>query len=465
MSVECYEFQLINNSRLPEAWKSQNDLDNLEEFLQQNWEQRYAFYNDSTVSKKQQFLSFLSNKRIKTNKYIGTVSFKGEQINIYPKMFKTDIDDRDTSELNQKHLMKNVVEWVNYCTKTDYPFINSSLDLDDTDDFKELFITIYLNYVTKALERGLYYQYIEETDDLSSIKGKFDVKDYICNKLPNGNGDKFNCAYSKFEYDNKINRIIKCTCKMLINMSNKSNQNKIRHILMKMSDVSDEQMFPSDCDGIRFTRRNQNFNIIISMSKMFLLNKFSSYSLDTSSSFCFLFPTDMLFEGFVGGYFKSVLTEMGGNAYLQKSDSYLFDEFSIGDVNIGPTLLTRYDILIEYKQKLFILDTKYKETERFEYNDGIDSKTLHFYEPQDCYQICEYAREKSCKDVYLLYPMYRYEEPDFKKTIGLNKGTGDYLGLDIVIHFVRLPFIFEENETTVYDNLKKIIQFILDDKI
>ena len=47
---------------------------------------------------------------------------------------------------------------------------------------------------------------MDETEDCSSIKGKFDVKDYILTKVPNGQADKFLCTYSKFEFDNKINR-------------------------------------------------------------------------------------------------------------------------------------------------------------------------------------------------------------------------------------------------------------------
>ncbi|MDD6102639.1 MAG: hypothetical protein PUB67_05970 [Clostridiales bacterium] len=40
------------------------------------------------ISLKQQFLDFIAHQGIRTKKYIGTIVFRGEQLNIYPKMFR-----------------------------------------------------------------------------------------------------------------------------------------------------------------------------------------------------------------------------------------------------------------------------------------------------------------------------------------------------------------------------------------
>ena len=44
---------------------------------------------------------------------------------------------------------------------------------------------LYIGYVRSAIERGLYYQYVDETEDCTSIKGKIDLKDYLISKIPN----------------------------------------------------------------------------------------------------------------------------------------------------------------------------------------------------------------------------------------------------------------------------------------
>ena len=199
------------------SWQSQKNLDELSEFLQQNWEQRSVFYDDGEVTSKQQFLSFIGQKGIKTQNYIGTIVFNGEQLNIFPKMFRTDIDDHETDDLDQKHLMNNLIRWLEYCNKVEYPFISISSELNDSEDLKEFFITLYIGYVRSALERNLYYQYVDETDDCRSIKGRFDIRDYITGKIPSGRGNMFQCTYSKFEFDNQLNRIIKFTCKQIFN--------------------------------------------------------------------------------------------------------------------------------------------------------------------------------------------------------------------------------------------------------
>lgn len=84
--------------------------------------------------------------------------------------------------------MKNLVCWLEYCHRISYPFINISTEFNDTEDLCELFITLYVRYIQAAIERGLYYQYVDETNDISHIKGKFDCTDYIINKIPNGMG-------------------------------------------------------------------------------------------------------------------------------------------------------------------------------------------------------------------------------------------------------------------------------------
>ena len=154
MVLNRYEHTKINNNRLPDSWKTQNALDDLAEFLQENWEQRSVFYEDGEITSGQQFLEFTGQQGIKTKKYIGTVVFKGEQLNIYPKVFSTEKDDHETDDLSQKHLLNNLVRWIEYCNKLEYPFLNISSELNDSEDLKELFITLYVGYVRSTLSRG-----------------------------------------------------------------------------------------------------------------------------------------------------------------------------------------------------------------------------------------------------------------------------------------------------------------------
>ena len=459
MVLNRYENTPIKNSKLPTSWQSQNALDELSDFLQQNWEQRAVFYDDGEITSKQQFLSFIGQQGVKTKNYIGTIVFNGEQLNIYPKMFRTEMDDHDTEELNQKHLMNNLIHWLSYCNKVEYPFISIASELADSEDLKEFFITLYIGYVKAALERGMFYQYIDETIDCRTIKGKLDVRDYITNKIPYGKADWFNCTYSKFEFDNQVNRIIKYTCKQLYNGTSRKNQKVLRSIFTKLDDVTFVQCTPADCSKIRLGSMQKNYRIILSMSKMFLLNKMSNFSMDMNESFCFLFPTELLFEGFVGGFMQDVVGEYGGKVRLQQSDMQLIEEVIYDGQSLGSAFTMRHDILVEVKNKVFILDTKYKQISRFEGN-AEEVMRIVSEEPKqtDIYQVCEYARKRDISDVYLLYPLYRYEDNEPSFPMGISKSPKG----DINIHFIRLPFIYEEDETKVENMLKEVIEQVLD---
>ena len=354
-----------------------------------------------------------------------------------------------------RHLMLNLTKWLEYCNKTAYPFINIKSELTESADLKDFFITLYISYVQSAMERAAFYQYVDETSDCSVIKGKFDIVDYFTNKLPNGQAHNFRCTYSNFEFDNKLNRILKYTCRLLLNQTSVKNQKRLHSILQRLEEVTLEKCTPKDCDTIRLGSMHKDYKIILSMSKMFLLNKTSSYNLDNSESFCFLFPTEILFEGFIGGFIQETLGTIGAKVKLQQSNMHLIDDVIYGDKSLGAAFTMRHDIVVNIDDKMYILDTKYKEVSRFEGNDE-EIREIVANEPKqtDIYQMCEYARKQGQSDVYLLYPMYRYEEkePDFP--IGISSGAGG----DIRIHFIRLPFVFEkENEQYTTDTLKKII--------
>lgn len=459
MVLDRYEYSKIANAKLPNSWQSQMALDELADFLQQNWEQRSVFYEDGEVKSQQQFLDFLGSGGVRTKKYIGTVVFKGEQLNIYPRVFSTEKEDHDTDDLTQKHMLYNLVKWIEYCNKLEYPFINISSELNDSQDLKELFITLYIGYVRSAIERGLYYQYVEETEDCTSIKGRFDLKDYLITKIPNGQADKFKCTYSNFEFDNKINRIIKYTCKQLMNITSKKNQKVLRTILTRLNEISDVKCTPNDCNNIRLSKMHRHYGIIISMSKMFLLNKMSNYTIDTNESFCFLFPTDVLFEGFIGGFMKEALRSIGGKVRLQESRMSLVEKIIYKGETSGAAFTMRHDILVEIKGKVFVLDTKYKEMSRFEDNPEYKETISTEAKQGDLYQVLEYARKRDIADVYLIYPMYRYEEKEDEFPVAVSESPSG----DINVYFVRIPFIFEEeNEEKTRQQLTEVIMSVFE---
>ena len=54
--------------------------------------------------------------------------------------------------------------------------------------------------------------------------------------------------------------------------------------------------------------------------------------------------------------------------------------------------------------------------------------------------------------------MYRYEEKELIFPTGKSSGPGG----DINIHFIRLPFIFEEDEQKTKEQLREVIENIFE---
>lgn len=453
--VNCFEFSPIKNKNLPPSWQEYGVLEDLEKFLQSNWEQRSIFYSDGYVTSRQQFIDFDRRDGIKVQNYIGTIIFKGEQLNIFPKVFKEDEDDDDTEKLNINDLINNLVIWLGYCDKLNFPFVSMKGKLSGTENLLELFITVYIHYVKAALDRQGYFQYedIEETG--SFIKGKVNFKDYATRKYPMGLHHKLNYTYSNFMFDNTVNRIVKCTCNILLGLTKqRANKDIIKRLLMRLGDVSDVNCSPYDCDKIHLHTLRSDYRIIMSMSKMFLLNKINTYNAGITEAFCFLFPAEILFEGFVGGYLKEMF-QGTANVITQTSDQYLAELVVDGKV-LGKAFQLREDILIETADKIVVLDTKYKEIDRFEKIK--ENKKLGISD-NDMKQMAVYAAKRGAKQLFLLFPLHKNEYPE---TIEIRYDIllDDYESR-IPLEIVKVPFVFDSDEEKMRNLLESVLKKVI----
>lgn len=455
--INGFEFSKIKMEKLPKSWQEEGALKELESFLQENWQQRSIFYTDRQITSRQQFIDFDKKDAIKLQNYIGTIIFKGEQLNIFPKIFKEDEDDFDTDDLKIEDLINNLVYWLGYCDKLNFPFVSMKGELSEAENLMELFITIYVHYVKAAISRLRYHQYEDVVETGSFVKGRIDFKDYALRKYPRRQLDKLSYTYSSFIFDNALNRIIKCTCLFLLNITNQTaNKEIIRNILMILGDVANENCKPYDCDQIHLSMLHGNYRIILSMSKMFLLNKISSNQIGMTETFCFLFPAEILFEGFIGGFIKEMLA---GKAEVktQTSDQYLAELVVDGEI-LGNAFLLKEDILVKFEDAVVVIDTKYKEIERF--HKVRENRKLKISD-SDMKQMAVYAAKRGAKKLYLIYPLHKNEEietMEVRYDIHLDESdTSKCIPLEIL----KVPFAYRKSENESKEMLRKILEKVL----
>jgi len=240
---------------------------------------------------------------------------------------------------------------------------------------------------------------------------------------------------------------------MLLGLTKQPPNRKIlQNILMKLGDVSNVNYMPYDCDGVHLSALHNNYRIILSMSKMFLFNKVNSYNIGMSESFCFLFPAEVLFEGFVGGFIKEMLAGIA-KVKTQSSDQYLADLVIDGEI-MGSAFLLREDILIETKDAIIVLDTKYKEIDRFEKIK--ENKKLGISDG-DMKQMAIYAAKRGAKKLYLLYPLHKAEPPETIEVRFDIKLEESGVLQRVPLEILKVPFAFNNDK----DKTKKMLTAIL----
>lgn len=449
--INAFENKVIKKESLPLSWREDSFIDDFSSFLQKNWEQRQILYFDSSPSSKQRFLEFPRKNVIKCTNYIGTIIYQGEQINIFPKVFARFDGDEEIDNGDFNLLITNLITWLSYCDKINFPFITAKTEFKNVDNLLELFIAVYAYYLKVALEEQPYYCYEDVVEESQLARGRIDIKDYATNKIGKGQGNILKCEYSKFAFDNLLNRIIKSTCKFLFSLTKSPvSKERLQMILMKLADVEDFKAMPFDCDKVRLNKLNRRYETINSMSKMFLLNRTSSSEIGIDESFCFLFPAELLFEGFVGGFIRD---QFGTSAKvtLQASRHYT-GKWMIGNEFIRPGMAVKEDIIFEKNGTTVVLDTKYKEIEKVE---SVTESDLGITQG-DVNQMLTYAETNKTDKVVLLYPLYREQK---------NERTDVYLkvpceGKEINLRIIKLPFIFDDSVQNI-TSLKSILNEIL----
>lgn len=457
--INAFEFQALKTAQLPKSWQASGVLDELERFLQRSWEQRGIFYFDRETGSRQQFIDFDRKDGFKTQNYIGTISFRGEQLNIFPKIYREDEDDADAGALTIQELIDDLVAWLGYCDKFNFPFVSMKEELTGAQTFLELLITVYVHYVRAAINRQPFFRYEEVSETGNSPRGKIDFKDYAARKYPSGQWGTLQYTYSGFIFDNLLNRIIKCTCKMLEPVTVQPGTRRILHdILLRLGAVRMVSCTPYDCDHVHLNALQSNYALILSMSKMFLLNKVSSNDLGAADTFCFLFPAELLFEGFIGGFIREAFSDRV-NVSTQTKDLYL-TELVVDGAVIGNRFLLKEDILLQTDDALVVLDTKYKEIDQLgKILDGGGSRLG--ISDADMKQMAVYANRRGASRLYLLYPLYRGHMPDPTEVVfNILDGEGAS-AKKIPLQILQVPFSFgedpEKTKALLYDILVKTV--------
>lgn len=293
------------------------------------------------------------------------------------------------------------------------------------DHIYDLFATILVKGVNKQVKQGLYKEYVVHQDNLSTVRGKINIRDTISNKLQRK--QLIACEYDELTENNLLNQIIKATILLLLSEESVKDQSKIhlKRLLLHFSEVSIINPKEISWHSIQYQKNNETYEMLMNICYFIIDNLLLTTVQGSYKSPMFSEESmNLLFERFVLNYYKEHYKDI--NVYAPYIKWNIDQESDQLDEVYLPRMET--DIVLETNNKSLIIDTKFY-SEPMTKNDKLQSHNL--------YQIFSYIKNMDKNSTGTVAGMLLYAQterdiyPDFKykmdgnlisaKTLNLNQ--------------------------------------------
>ena len=255
-----------------------------------------------------------------------------------------------------------------------------SIATEEFDNTAELCTAILSKGLSIQLKRGLGRDYIEQTEALSSLRGKIDLSRSV--KTQTILKKQMICSYDEFSVNSYMNRIIKTTMLLLLKSNiSKARKKELRKLIVFFDEVDPIDLYSVNWN-VQYNRNNQTYRMLIAICYLVFKGLLQTQSDGTTKLMDFLDEQRMhrLYEKFILEYYRKEHPELTANA--SQISWQLDDEFS----DMLPVMQT--DIMLTKEERVLIIDAKYYEhTTQKQY----DKHTLH---SNNLYQIFTYVKNK-----------------------------------------------------------------------
>lgn len=255
------------------------------------------------------------------------------------------------------------------------------------DNIADLCAAILIKGISLQLKKGLNRQYIDNTEALTSPRGKVNISASV--KTMSVLKQQLVCTYDDFTVNSYFNRIIKSTVGQLIRADISVGRKKaLRKLMVFFSDVDTIDLHNVNWN-IPYNRNNSTYRLLISICYLVIKRLLQTTSDGKAKIMDFLDEKRMcrLYERFILEYYRKEIPSINANASQIKwqLDDDMFDMLPI----------MQSDITLSKDEKVLIIDAKYySHTTQIQY----DKNTLHSH---NLYQIFTYVKNKESelKDV------------------------------------------------------------------
>ena len=251
---------------------------------------------------------------------------------------------------------------------------------EEFDNVAELCAAILSKGITLQLKRGLSREYIENTEALSSLRGRIEISESI--KTQSAMRKQLVCSYDEFSENSYMNRIIKTTMELLLRSDiAKSRKKELRKVLVYFCNI-DRLDVHSINWKIQYNRNNQTYRMLISICYLVIKGLLQTTTDGTTRLMDFLDEQRMcrLYEKFILEYYRKEFPQLSASA---SQIPWALDD----GVDIMLPVM-QSDITLTRGTNVLIIDAKYyTHTTQAQF----DVHTLH---SGNLYQIFTYVKNK-----------------------------------------------------------------------
>lgn len=337
------------------------------------------FLKDELDTIKEQFkdklsvdIAFDGKQTIRAEHHVGYVVLANHTITIYPKVSTT-----------------NFVNMVRYALNLPQIKIEN-IESSKNTSFYDILVLFFLYGLDVLIKRGLFSNYFDHDENLSTVKGKILFKEHLT--INYGRNDKVYCLFSELTQDILENQIIKFAIYHLMrgNFLDPNITSRLGKYLRRLDNIALVPITDESFKLVNYTPLNDHYKPTLELCKMLLQGtSLKEDRIGISKSFSYLINMEKLFEDFVREYLRQHLVEYNveaGHNYLDTDNKA---------IELYPDV-----VISKGRQTLLILDAKYKSLN--------DRRIIR----SDVSQILDYCLAYKIRRGILLYPQYDLEFSD-----------------------------------------------------
>lgn len=336
-------------------------------------------------------------------------------------------------------LIKNIYYMLTYAFQILRQSNYDDIAAEDFENIHDMFAAILGKGVAQQLKHGLYREYVNKSDNLTTLRGKLDIQGTIKNKLQHR--QKLYCDFDELSENNLMNQVIKTTMTLLIKQGNVKIENKsvLKKDLLFLDSVDYIEPSAIKWDRIRYQRNNQSYRMLLNICRLVIEGLLLSTEQGMIKMATFLDNQRMshLYEKFILEYFRYHHPELKANP-----DQVQWNLDDDNDMWL-PNMIT--DITLKSKDgRVLILDAKY-------YGQQMQSNfDVQTYRNANLYQIFTYVKnwDKAQTGKVSGMLLYAKTSEDFQPANQFSMG-----GNKIAVGSLDLNLPFGE----IADQLEKIV--------